>query len=175
MTGPLRQSVTLSTSSTSTHVSEASPKRWHAIGRRGRGLRIALRVRRAPRTVSFGERLVGEDVGEFEAAVAARANGGEVTVVDERNDGGSTEAKNSAASLVLSMSGTVTCTAAPVENARRTSAIAATTSGANTALPAGVVRATCWPSPMAFSTRWSGSVCLGGTRISEMLMSRPYR
>jgi dienelactone hydrolase len=53
MTGRLRQSVTPSTSLTSTHVSEASPKRWHAIGRRGRGLRIALRARRAPRTVSF--------------------------------------------------------------------------------------------------------------------------
>ena len=42
----------------------------------------------------FGERLVGEYVGEFEAAVAAQASGGEVTVVDERNDGGSTDAKN---------------------------------------------------------------------------------
>jgi hypothetical protein len=42
----------------------------------------------------FGERLVGEYVGEFEAAVATQANGGEVTVVDERNDSGSTDAKN---------------------------------------------------------------------------------
>ena len=42
----------------------------------------------------FGERVVGEDVGEFEAAVAAQASGGEVTVVDERNDGGSADAKN---------------------------------------------------------------------------------
>ena len=41
-----------------------------------------------------GERFVGEYVGEFEAAVAAQAIGGEVAVVDERNDGGSTDAKN---------------------------------------------------------------------------------
>jgi hypothetical protein len=122
----------------------------------------------------FGERLVGEYVGEFEASVATQANGGEVTVVDERNDSGSTDAKTFCGlpctqhvgycGVVHRRSG---------RNARRTSAIAATTSVANTALTVGVVREICWPSLMVFSMRWSGSVCLGGTRILEMPMSRP--